>query len=394
VEQFKDQRPHISEPTAPPDLTFGFGAVASANAHAFAIEKLNSIHPRNPDYPKHAQEVEFWRLIALGQLKTDLTVLENMNVSGESKFNSYLDQSVPEYMRNAIVKASKQRRGLMWAEWLSEDPDLLLNVLQWHNYEVAQQSENESVQIAFRIHEHLFLVEAGKLYDEGTLGLPPKEIDNSKLIISDIFDAILHERLGYYMPGTTEVAVVQGKGIHPIDRIRNLKNSFPRILTHEFVHLFLNRSIDVVDSPLSVRWINEAVTEMIAERIRKAMNQYDEDEDVYRPERQLLTLLISHSQDEDESLRLAFRASSGTEEDRQAFISHIDESWGTSGVIEKINDAVVAEEKLITASNSKLSPQAIQTQAINTIHDRLTNKPEAVLFIVAEQVERNRGKVA
>ena len=393
----------LEETPHSPEKTFGRKAVESANRQAIHLEHMSTYDEESDQYIKAEQNAHYYGEEALRHVADVRTSLRSLNASAGGAVGAYFDVSVPLHLMNQLRPEaahaeyiSDKNSAAEVMQGLKELPDdVLLNVLQWHNHVIEQQSESEEVQRSFRVLKYEFLIAANKIYERGFFALPPKDIDDAALVVGDVFDTLAKERSGYYRFGETEVTVGQGMGISPEDRIDNFRAEFPRVLIHEFVHLFLNRSLEDRSNPVTARWINEALTEQVARNIRKEMGRFDEKDTTYAAERRLLRLVISRSPNQVETTKLATRAFSGTEADRDAFVGHINKVWNATDVLEKIEDALLKEEaRQVSELRINEPTREIERSALVKVYDQLKENPQSILWATGDFVLENEGKVA
>ena len=362
--------------------TFGILAVEAANRQATQLQAMSELDVNSDEYLRYERTASFFGENIADHIAEVRETLNAMAPESDNTIDDYFTLAIPKYMLDAIIDDSdKEGRQIPWREWITRSDDRLLNVLQWHNHIIEQQSQSDDVEQSFQAHKELFMAEADKLYQDGYLALPPKDVE-AKLIVGDLFDTLVKNRTGYYKPGTAAVVVTQGIGHNPEVRRENLKKHFPAVLTHEFVHLFLNRSLDAQDSPMASVWLNEALTETINRNIRKGFGDDVKKDKTYEPERKLLISLIAKSSDQEATLRLATKAFSGDASDRKAFLAHIDTVWGAEDVIEKIDAAIASKiEQLPTSEEEAIKSRVLQMAIIQNVQQTLNTAPDEILRV-------------
>lgn len=113
-----------------------------------------------------------------------------------------------------------------YANWLAQEPDLsmnaegefpsdpLINVLQWHNNRTEQLNRDPAVQERIAEQKQLLKdsiladIASGELIEDAAIATT--RIDETRVIIGDIFDTVLKDRLGYHFYGSKTVVVEEG----------------------------------------------------------------------------------------------------------------------------------------------------------------------------------------
>jgi len=363
-----------------PKRTLGHSAVAQANRQAAVVEQMTAHEPSSVSY--QALETSSDALVddVQTELKEVRETLGAIGTAAEGVMTRYLDTAAPKHILHMLGRSPDSTQPTVeWKDWMTTKAsnDELLNVLQGHNYVVEQQSTSEYIALALDVHKHRFIQTAKGLYEVKVFGLPPKNIDDLDLVIGDVFDTLMKERAGYYHPGRPEVVVVQGQESSQYRRDVAVERNFNQVLTHEFVHALLCRSLEIPGSPLAVRWLNEAQTEATSRYIRWSNNYPVAEDGVYRAERMLRKSMLQGTPDIAQSERLLLRAFTGTPQDGDIFSAHIDAAWGARGVINKISRAVAFEETQLTPVG-KDKNYAIEAAAVLTVNEKLKTDPKKI----------------
>jgi len=366
----------------------GHGAVEQANRYAGIINEQSGYDEASSQYERLRRAGS----VALYEVRSELsdvrTVLRNVDDT-DGVMNRYLNGAAPLHIVHTLIRdAPRPQPETSWKQWLTQKAtdDELLNVLQWHNDLIEQQTDSEAIEAAFTAQKETFRRTAQKMYEHGWFALPPKDIDDIRLVISDVFDMAMKERDGYYQLGTQEVVLRQGERTDRGKNEQSIMNDFQSSLTHELVHATVSYSYEAPGNPLAARWLNEAQTEETSR-----LFQYDAKlpvvrKDIYADERALRKLLLSKSTLPPlETSKLLMRAFTGNDEDTTAFVQHIDEAWGATDVIEKISQAISLEESRFVKRDHKLN-RAGEVKALQAVHKKLSTNPNTVLLPGIDQL--------
>lgn len=146
------------------------------------------------------------------------------------------------------------------------------------------------------------------------------------------------------------------------------------VLPHEFAHATLATVYERSESALDARWSNEALTEVIAQMVRRYNRPLVEESVIYQEERDLLDAVLRTGTDTAVDLQLATRAYSGTQEECEQFAAAIDAAWGRADVLLLINDVVAALEAVVQDDDERIRQQ----QALIFVRQQLCTYPEMV----------------
>lgn len=421
AEEQQPQAPFLFDPIyelRSPERTLGYAAVAQANKHASVIDQMGS----------HVEGSRAYRLLnsLQGNLRFDMAcelqhvraTLRQIEGREEDIMGRYFNETVSQYVFNVIKQHERPKSPeVSWKHWLTElaDDEVLLNILQQHNYAVEQQATSQRIELAFEISKHFFATTVSDMYENGDIALPSKRIDEIDLVVGDVFDTLMKERSGYFQPGVAEVVLAQGQQgakrpgeqqqprqrLTPRqvreqvqqDREQALLKEFPRVLTHEFVHALLCRTYEVPGNPLAARWINEAETEVLSRLIRQAQGLTVKEDKVYQPERELRELLLSKAPNPEFAAKLLMRAFTGEEHDTDIFVAHINTVWGADDVMEKIHQAVAFEEKRLVIPGVSID-RLVHAEALRVVHERLRDTPEKILLPGVDSIQRQLARAA
>lgn len=209
-------------------------------------------------------------------------------------FDKICAESVPEALQAA--KAA-EAAGSSWQQWLAEiaGDDQLLEYLKWHVSSIEQQQSNPNIRSEIAVQKSRYKENLARGLEEGWLHPAAAEAsgrtDGIDVYIGDVFSTALENTLGYCMRGSDEVIIAGATSIPTPGSYAGVRSTIRQIGQHEFNHAVLGR--------LGVRWLNEAVTEHIAQVL-----QYGDLEKVdpgkrfnytprrYEGERQLLDYLL------------------------------------------------------------------------------------------------------
>jgi len=367
-----------------PERTLGHTAVRASNRQAAYVLRMSELGDETEQYiqPRKVSSQVLSQKYDLDDSRAKIWSLVGNDTGMNTLLQDYCTLNLPTYMVGMMAeRAQKQGGAQSWGEWLvkTASDDELLNVLQWHNFNIEQQQTSEKVDRAFEWHKELFIEVANEFYEDGIISKPQKNIADIKLVVGDVFDTLLKERIGYAPIGVPEVVLQQGEGLFTHDtRVNKLIDSFSRVLTHEFVHAFLCTSFEANESAISSRWINEALTEELSRGFRMRYGIEQKNETAYTPERMLLRKIIDSSENAEDNWKLALHAFTGTDDDRVVFTNRVDVIWKATDVLEKITADIAAEEQKIVRLGRRMD-RSVEIEAITQVHWKLETNPEGLL---------------
>ncbi|HEX5797547.1 MAG TPA: hypothetical protein VFX86_04110 [Candidatus Saccharimonadales bacterium] len=259
--------------------------------------------------------------------------LHRLDTKERRLFEEYCGSITSPFL-SKLKEDSDETRPMDWAGWLSEQADngQLVNFLQWHNHAMEQVVQRPEIakEIDRQKSEYKQGIAAG--IAEGWLHpetQPAIELtDSIQVHAGDLFGTTFEEIGGYYRRGSREV-VAAAIGVIPHDGdYEDIRKQFKRITKHELNHAVLGS--------FEVRWLDEAVTEHIAQVMEDGNpDKLSPWKRRYRPgggyvhERDLLSILLEAGSEEI-PVKMATRAyselgDSGPE--RTAFINAVNSSW-------------------------------------------------------------------
>lgn len=253
----------------------------------------------------------------------------------QGQFNFYCQTSAPNFLKGLKDDFEKDSEGMGWTSWLSTEAsdDQLLNFLQWHTYAIEQLNRESEVTAEMDRERAEYKIAISIGIDEGWLHPDAHaaidETDEVKMYVSDLFDTRFEDREGYYTHGSKVIIVGPVSAIPLTGDFSRITRSFPGTVKHELNHAVLGR--------FGSRWLNEAVTEHIAQVMNKGEPEilrpdertYNKYDPTYANERDLLHSVLNSGR-EQIPLTMAMRAYSeegDSGEEMKAFIDAIDRSW-------------------------------------------------------------------
>lgn len=258
--------------------------------------------------------------------------MAELNIGYSADFGRYCDTSVPQFLQD--VKA-QNAPGSTWAEWLGAkaDREQLVNFLQWHTNAVEQTNQNPKVAECVAEQKVGYKDGIRRGIDEGWLH-PDAEsaierVDEISIFAGDLFDTSFAHRGGYHFFGTKSVVAAVIKNIYkegegPVNVILGLKFATKHELNHAVLAQITKK----------VRWLNEAVTEHIAQVIDygqpEVINPYARDSKfgtTYGNERLILAKLLEEGEHKIPASLVTRAYSESGSNELSAFVEAVDESW-------------------------------------------------------------------
>jgi hypothetical protein len=364
-----------------PELTLGFLALKSQAEYATAHYTFthDSISPQ--------QHAALTTRMGVAQYDTqrefDKVKLQLMGYDGvkEDLLARYLNNIVPLDIIDSIkTHQLPGDKELSWREWFSgyASDDQLYRIVAEHNAVLLNHTQNDEIHHDIDSLLKGFLGGVDSLENEDRIGSEPKHPLLVAIHYGDIFDTFLRERAGYYDSHDEQIVLGQGHLYGKNGFVQEARNELPRVLTHEWVHGLLGKSLKDVTSPLASRWINEAITESISRNIRRHAGEVVVEDNTYRDERRLLAQLVRPFKSGDFISKMLFRAYTGTEDDREALVEIIDEAHGAKDVIEKVTQATIMEQTRIAKGGEV--DRAVEVAAIQKVVQQFQTNPDAILL--------------
>lgn len=393
------------------ESAFGHETVRYDNEHAAVVDYMTGIEAGSDEYARLEKTRKALAISAAIGMQSAREAINRMTDSQRATLDEYFAASAPPFLETSYRYAVETGKVASVSEWLTvpaavfddtEDTtnrptgEPLLNVMQWHNDLLEQQAEDPDINARFESFKADFSKVASDMYWKGNIAVEPTLLDDAQLAVGDVFATRMQDMVGYYYPGSNEVTIQQGTGQRHTERKSELLEQFRPTLTHELVHLSLNRALHLEDGLMgqpSSRWLNEALTEETSLYIRQAMGEKECDDGTYREERDLLKLLTWHSDKPDQTAKMATRAFSGDVSDQLKFLQHVDDSWNAKDVIKKINAALAAKERQLRKEGMTRN-RNIQTKALRHVYDTLRMDPTELLRASVEEIESAFEKAA
>jgi hypothetical protein len=307
--------------------------------------------------------------------------INSLDATGINNMQAYMNSYAPEFLSQQLQLATEPG-GVVpsWQEWLGRRATIeqLTNVLAWHNHIIGEHVTDVDIE-AMTIALRTPVVQAiTDLQQRGQLMPSERDMSATEVIIGDTFDTDGRQRAGYFEPNDNVMVVHQGIGTTTLARRLSLQSDVPRVVIHELVHAAIDTTYINPHPTFSVRWIQEALTEKLSRIIRSEyMDENNSVSRAYNFEIDLLDALCSKG-DSDENMRLAQRAYSGGDTERDQFIAAIDAAWGYQDVIEKIHERITKYEvESIKAGKMALSIERMA--AVESAHVDLNKDPDEIL---------------
>lgn len=224
------------------------------------------------------------------------TELDRFNYDQRSTINTYFNYAAPYY-----IKHQKQDDNESWVGWLVNTATTrqLAEVFRWHDAASYQQQhcpvaehtiEQERREYKGAIHQ---AVSEGWLHEDAILAIG--RVDDIQVRLGDCFTMVEADAGGFCRSGEDWIAVSGSTiGIDSPIGLRMLERNIRHAQHHELNHAVLQQW-----KYKNIRWINEALTEHIAQALKKgspgivAPDARPDDDLVYAEERQLLDALLT-----------------------------------------------------------------------------------------------------
>ncbi|MDB5186713.1 MAG: hypothetical protein JWM07_185 [Candidatus Saccharibacteria bacterium] len=310
--------------------------------------------------------------------------LQGLDAAESAALSKYMTDNAASFLRQSKdVNAPEET--LSWQDWLAKKAtnEQLLNILQWHAHVSGEQLTHPEINEQIAGKKAVFkemlphLIDAGILAPQASSAI--KSIDAINVRINDVFDTLIKGRAGYHTSGTEYVVIQQGTGATADERYRSLSYNIDDVTFHELTHATLANNYNVGNEVMDARWLNETLTERIAQLFK----ELDAGEDyqgmpAYWDEDRLLTrMLDGDAGGVAVDMTVATRAYSGGKQELADFTSALDDAWGTDNALAKISTMVATVEAASEASGVSRQRER-QIQAVHVVANLLELMPERV----------------
>lgn len=334
--------PHISTvetPLMPEELHSEAHTTTLGRAAVFAMER-NMAHVTNEQ--NEGEPLPYDLGIVSDMLQYTRKRLVRLNDFQASNLDDYLEQAAPGFLQS-LQKTWNQKPfdqeypgNGRWARWLANAPNgQLLNFLQWHNdyMEIAQGNPILERAIETQKANYKRAIRQGvkKKWLHPDAAGAIELVDETKVFIGDVFELELTGVAGYHVQYTGELLIADGR---------------PDVIAHELNHACLGEYGD--------KWLNEAITEHIAQVMRhgKVWILWPEDRRVrgsYVPERELLEIFLTGGEKvipiQLLTRRYSARTSQALYDADVALEKAIIEAYGDPDILKRISNWVTYYEK-------------------------------------------------
>lgn len=247
-------------------------------------------------------------------------------------FDRICEASVPLPLKE--VKANRADEDT-WQNWLAESADdrQLLDYLVWHVATIQEQQRDPGIKQEIADQREKYKEGVRRGLTEGWLHPAAKaavaSVDGVGVYIGDVFGTALKETLAYYSREDGEVILGCATSIPVPGEYPQTRANVRRVIKHEFNHAVLGW--------LGVRWLNEALTEHIAQVMEhgnlegiEPNNRLNYAPPAYPGERRLLDFILNEGGEvvPVEMATLAYSEKlSGVFTARNAFSDAVDRAW-------------------------------------------------------------------
>jgi hypothetical protein len=364
-----------------PKRTLGYFALKANAQHALqSVEFTTSSGTQTQQNAlnKELRRLHHSKIDELRKARETLTMYE-----GEKQ------QTIEQYITNIApdeLVAAKQSVEdafgvpISWKQWIeyNASDDQLMHLLLQHTSVMLEHTNSEAILDDIEKFEKQFVQVTRRLYEEDTLAAVPKDTSEVSLRFGDVFDTALHNQVAYYEMDEKVIVVGQGYRGQRNNFVAEARQALPLIVWHEWAHALIGHSFrEDADHPLVTRWLNEGITEELAQLIARGDGGEVAKDDTYGNERRLISDIISPSRHPVEIRKQLFRAYSGTVDDQAIFMEEVDALWGTKDVMKKISNEVLQKEKIL--ANDKPIDGFIQTKATRLVRGDFARDPRKIL---------------
>ena len=329
---------------------------------------------------RHAADSEFEQSLdkemtrdgLIGQLRANLMEFETFNRGQEidgvfvesqerKALNEYLEKETPVTLQAAYTEwTGKLKREGRTDEpdmvmWISQIPDdQMLNFVQWHNHRTEKMNANPEVQERIDRDRENYKAKIVSAVMAGELPASARNVllrvDNTRVILGDIFDTTLQNTLGYHYRHSNTVVVDEGYETPTFD--------------HEMHHATLG-------------WLtNEYLNEAMTEHLTLAMEDSDyatiepklrTDQGSYENHRRLLATVLTAGKNAklyDQAVA-AYIEADDTGPENVAFQEALNESFGGVDMNEFIDSQVREGGEAARSRNPKISHDEMVARGVS-----------------------------
>lgn len=322
------------------------------------------------------------------------THLKELDEQQKDILDGYLNTAATPFFRNVKEQNDLITNGT-WADWLSDyaDDEHFMNFLQWHVDLISQQQTDPKFMERVAELKNDYKAHIARGIQEGWLSEKAEsaidKVDDISVYVGDIFDTLVQGRSGYHIYDSDEIVIQQGGGESPDERRESVIKNADYTTIHELNHAVLGTEhIDTVVTShlMTERWINEALTEHIAEAFIDGSpevvtpGQRQKYDATYDAERSLLAALLNQGGSVVDA-SFATRAYSGNARDRAAFYDALNNSWGIS-VLGAVNTHIRNLEEYNAAHmqtpRNEITEFRIAEVSVRTALSDLLQQPEVI----------------
>lgn len=364
-----------------PALTLGYSALESNGRRALSSYTLhhNSISPSQHAELEHTITVSSWETLV--EIEKARKVMTGYTGAVGELLDRYLNGLVPLHIFDSIKKYStSEGKEISWTQWLRQyaSQDEVMQILFEHAAVLHAHATNERIKENINALQSSFVDGIDWLQSTDRIGSEPKNPTEVSIHYGDIFDTYLKEQAAYYFSPESKIVLGQGHRTSRNTFVNEAIREQPIVLTHELVHGLLGKALYDTTSPLSERWIDEAMTELISRVMRERAGEDHITDEFYLEERALLAELIKPFERDPFILKMLSRAYTGTSGDRESVVELFDGVYGAKDVLEKVTAAISWQEKNI--AGGKPINRAVEQAAVISVTETFRKDPEAILL--------------
>lgn len=321
------------------------------------------------------KETEEGRLKRVRETLQGLT-FEQKQLAGILLYNL----EAPAFIFDGFADHKKSHPDSNFIDWVSdaERQPILLNLLQWNADFTEKRNNNPALKEFIATEKRDYSQKVTELIDLGWLPEAARTkvetVDSTKVVLADLFDTIiLNTADGYHVRGSDRIVISPGNKNKTASHVKKLQVT----LKHELNHATLGSFTD--------RWLDEAVTEHLAEVMRSGRPEVIEpmsrkwDKNVYVQERRLLNVLLKKGKSEinPRSVLHAYASPlAGGSPERNRLGKKLDESWGVENTLNWLSVRIGKLEQ-DKAKSGKPFIQA-QSEALHQVTLELIGDPGAI----------------
>jgi hypothetical protein len=385
---FEEAREELLRPLPIHPNTLGRMVVEAAN-----VETIVEVRAGQTD-DEYTQGYRDYTEKRLAEVRSDLAGLSETK---KAVVENYVSSAAP-----AFIQGMRKNASISWADWMTgEGIELtdsasnrqLINFLQWHVGTIERQQANPLFNAELNYLRKLYkqcvrdAVEEGKLSEAAAHAVG--NIDSTAVYVGDVFMTSMHGWGGLYDARKGDVAIKQA-----VAKAGSAQESEGLVdsLNHYFFHEETHAEIESfhAGSPLNASWFREAMDEHISASLREgefdivAPDERTSHGTKYTSERHLLDAILNLGSSRINPT-VAARAFSGTLREQEDFLNMLDESWGMTDFLPKINSQVSSIAVFL-----KLYPDAKPTMAEGVLdHSKdagLTKEKDIALAFTAKNL--------